>query len=205
MMIAVKSNTAARSLARSQRLHEVRDDRHRDIHLLLAHDQRRQQSNHVPRARGQQQQPPVSRLTHQRTRGDVQLHAHEQPAPSHLLHAIAPLQLRAQTGPQLLAAFHDVLHEPRRVDAVEHRVGRAAHERPARERAPVVPRSDRVRHRLRRQHRADGQPARERLRDGHDVRRDAHGLVTPQVPGASEAALDFVENEERAGVVADFF
>ena len=53
------------------------------------------------------------------------------------------------------------------------------------------------------QERAHGQAAAERLGQGQDVGHDARVLVGEHLPGAPEAALDLVEDQERAALAAD--
>ena len=54
----------------------------------------------------------------------------------------------------------------------------------------------------RRQDRADGNAASERLGDGHDVRRSILVLVGPPAAGAAHPGLDLVEDEQHVALVA---
>jgi hypothetical protein len=133
----------------------------------------------------------------------VELDAHQQARAAHLLHVRHARQRGAQAGNQLRAARGHVLQERGRSHTLHGVQRRGAHQRPARERAAVVAGRHGRRHRLRAQQAADGQPRRQRLGDSHDVGRDAHCLVRPERAGAAQAALHLVEDEQRAGGVAD--
>ena len=87
-------------------------------------------------------------------------------------------------------------------DASHHMLRGRADQRAARERAAVVARLHRIRHRLRAQQSADGQSRRQRLGERHDVGRYARPRVAPQRPGAAQAALHLVEDEQCASGVA---
>ena len=113
------------------------------------------------------------------------------------------LQSLAQSAPELLAASRHVCQKLFVGDLVENRVGRVAHQRSARERGAVVAGRHGVRHLLGAEDGADGKAAREGFRDCHDIRRDVNRLVAPEVAGATEAALDLVEDQDRASLLAD--
>ena len=75
-----KTNASARAtLSPRERLlhlpHGLRDDRHGFVHLRLAHDERRQEPQHVSRAGGDHQQTRVPADPDERTGGDGELHA----------------------------------------------------------------------------------------------------------------------------------
>ena len=74
-----KQTRRAPTLSPRERLlhlpHGLRDDRHGFVHLRLAHDERRQEPQHVSRAGGDHQQTGVAARPDERTGGDGELHA----------------------------------------------------------------------------------------------------------------------------------
>jgi hypothetical protein len=85
---------------------------------------------------------------------------------------------------------------------VEDGVGGRGDHRPARERRAVVTGAEHLGGRRIRHAGAHGQSAAQPLRDGHDVRRYSELLVRPERAGPTHAALDLVEDQQRAVGVA---
>ena len=99
----------------------------------------------------------------------------------------------------------DVLADSRRrPDLVEDAERRAAGEQVAAVGAAVIAERDGVGDLLADQRRADRHAAAERLADGDQMRLEAERREVERMSGAAEAALDFVGDEERAGLRARF-
>ena len=108
---------------------------------------------------------------------------------------------------EVLAGLRDALDQALGVDDVEHRVRRRARERVAAERRRVRHRAARLHREARRRllaarDRADRDAAAEALRERHHVGRDVVVLVAEPPAGAADAGLHLVEDQDRAGVVA---
>ena len=105
---------------------------------------------------------------------------------------------------KLFTSRGDVGEETRGGDAVEDFVRRRAHERAAGKGGTVVAGRHDVGDFLFHQHGADGETVRQRFRHRHEIRFGVlHELMSPELTGATQTALDLVVDEERVGVIAN--
>ena len=104
---------------------------------------------------------------------------------------------RLQSFAQMLSGGAHRIHKLGSRHAVEDHLRRAACQWPGGESAAVIARFHHLRDRFGHERRADGQPARKRFRQSHHVRGDAGRLMRPQPAAASQAALNFIENQKR--------
>ena len=148
--------------------------------------------------RGADEQPRLERGGDDRPGRPVELGAEHEAAAAHLDDA----RERGEPGRELRASFPH-RGEQRLVERLDDRAGGGADDGVAAERAPVVSRLEAVRGCVGDEERADREAVGEALCERDRVRRHAELLPREEAAGAADAALDLVEEQERAVLVRE--
>ena len=178
------------------------DARDRLGNLVLADDQRRQQPHHVV-AGADRDHFLGAQFVHHLGGRRHHAQADQQPFAAHLgdHRGVAVLDL----GQPLLEqqrVLLDLVEKAVGQHHVEHRVAAGHRQRIAAEGRAVRAGGHALGRFRRGKAGADRKAAAERLGDRHDVGRDAGVLIGEQIAGAAHAALDLVEDQQQAVVVA---
>ncbi len=144
---------------------------------------------------------PVAEAVARLALGVLDLHADHQPEAPDLADGGEALGQGREALAQLPAAA-DGVGAVLPHDELERRQGRGAGDRVAAERRGVAPAGP-VHHRGPRDHRAQRQPVGDPLREADDVAGDAPVLGGEHLARAADAALDLVEDEQHAVLVAE--
>ena len=171
------------------------------VRLVLGDDQRRCEAYDVRRDRVDQETRILSRLLRLRRDGLGEHDTQEQPRSADVLDERMPERLDPVTQPGAHA-----LHVREQIlvrDGVHDRQSGRAGDRVAAERGAVLTRRQEPGGVAEEQRRAERQAAPEALGQGDDVRFHTLGLAREPVAGASDACLDLVDDQERAGGAGD--
>ncbi len=165
-------------------------------------DVRRKEAQHVVPRRSDDESL-CEKLTRDFFRGAIELDAPHHAHPANLDDSRhARLEFRELLA-EPRAGFVDARKQRRLLDLVEDGVAHPAGDRISAERCPVMTRLHDAFDCLAGEHRAERQSAAERFRKRDDVGNDAAVLKREQRSGASEPALDLVEDENRAGAIGE--
>src|SRR5579859_6220871 len=164
------------------------------IHVLLLHQERRQEAHHRV-LRAVEQNALGKRRIHNRTRGDVELNSLNESAPAHSLRSPALLHNFLQLLLQIAANLVHVLQQLLFFDDRKKLQRDAARQGTTAERCPMLPGRNRCREFFLREERSQRQPRRNGLRNRYNVGRHAKALKRENRSRASEAALDLVEDQ----------
>ena len=132
----------------------------------------------------------------------LQHHADDHSEAAHFNDAVAScgdlFQALQHVGPDLGRVFHHVLF----IERIEHRQRSRARDRIPAEGGAVASRRECARDFRFCDHRTDGKPAAQRLRQGNNVRFDAGVFVGEKFSGAAHPDLHLIEDQQQVRAIA---